>query len=378
MAIRYFTNSTARTLITIIVVLIAVSLVYSTTAFTFQARKKIESTVELTGADLVVVPHGTKNTFEDTLLVGKPSSMYMDASVYDRILDIDHVKQATPQLYAVSLSSALACCGLPDTQVVGIDPGTDFIISRLLPAGLTLDNGECITGFTVIGDVGQTLPFFGKNFRIKYRLPYTGTLLDYVVIVRMDDLRNALSSSPYLHRDFSGLVSAIFIMVDDPKYIDYVAMKIQKLGVDVITRDSITLSAFKVLERTSRSLTLYTGMAFALSAVAISGVLISGVESRKKEIGLMKALGLKDPLIFRIFIYESAILTISGWISGTLAGSVILKVISKTGTIGAYAHTPVLIPIIAGLIASALISLIPGIYSILLSRRIEPSGVIRN
>ncbi len=380
-ALRYFTNNTAKTVITVFVVAMAVSMVYSTTAFSLQSRKNIEKVINFTGADMVVVPHGTKNAFENTLLLGKPSSMYMDEGIYDRILRIDHVQVASPQLYAVSLSETLACCGLPDTQIVGIDPGTDFIVSRFLPEGFRLENGECITGFTVVGDVGQTLPFFGKNFRIRYRLPYTNTLLDYVVIVRIDDLRKALSTHKFSDKDYAGLISAIFIKVDDPKYIDYVAMKLHKMGlVDVVTKDSITSSAFRILEKTSESLKLYTGMTLILSAVAISGVLISGVDARKKEIALLKALGIKDSQIFRIFIYESAILTVSGWLPGMILGSVILRALSQGSTIGQVIYTDdvIFMSILGGLMTSALISLIPGIYSLVISRKINPSGVIRN
>lgn len=60
-------------------------------------------------------------------------------------------------------------------------------------------------------------------------------------------------------------------------------------------------------------------IAIIASIFGIVNVMAVSVLERKKEIGILKALGAKDGSIFGLFLTESALLGVLGWVIGTLA-----------------------------------------------------------
>jgi putative ABC transport system permease protein len=63
---------------------------------------------------------------------------------------------------------------------------------------------------------------------------------------------------------------------------------------------------------------LFGLIALIASIFGIVNVMTISVLERKKEIGILKSLGARDGDIFRIFLFESSVLGLLGWLWGTL------------------------------------------------------------
>ncbi|MGW8161441.1 MAG: ABC transporter permease, partial [Desulfobulbales bacterium] len=100
------------------------------------------------GADILVVPAAKEEAARTALLAGKPTSFYMDRVVYDKVLKVEGVQKASPQLFIEP--SSFTCCFSVDVFLVAFDPKTDFTIRPWLQKNLRapLANDEVIAGRT--------------------------------------------------------------------------------------------------------------------------------------------------------------------------------------------------------------------------------------
>lgn len=111
---------------------------------------------------------------------------------------------------------------------------------------------------------------------------------------------------------------------------------------------------------------------FFLASIAIINTMIMALYERKKEIGMMKSLGLRSEKIFLIFFFETAIIGLIGTLMGIILGSSITFVFSKVGFDYSAALKDIQIPIVpviypALTITNVLIGFILGILTSSLS-----------
>ena len=68
-------------------------------------------------------------------------------------------------------------------------------------------------------------------------------------------------------------------------------------------------------------------VALAIAALGIANALLAAVRERRREIGVMKAIGARDKDVMRTFLIEAGFLGLLGGIAGTVIGVVIFIVI---------------------------------------------------
>ena len=103
-----------------------------------------------------------------------------------------------------------------------------------------------------------------------------------------------------------------------------------------------------VLTRIEGLMLLVTLAALLASALAVSAAMTTAMLQRRREVGLMKALGAGNPAIAAVFLAESAILALLGGSVGLLAGMAMARQIGLT-VFGSSIHfDPVLLPLVLG------------------------------
>ncbi|HCP17190.1 MAG: FtsX-like permease family protein [bacterium] len=78
-------------------------------------------------------------------------------------------------------------------------------------------------------------------------------------------------------------------------------------------------------------MTLVFMVMFFLASIAIINTMVMSLYERKKEIGMMKSLGLKSEKVFFIFFMETTIIGFIGTLLGVLFGVILTYVFSKVG-----------------------------------------------
>jgi ABC-type antimicrobial peptide transport system permease subunit len=116
---------------------------------------------------------------------------------------------------------------------------------------------------------------------------------------------------------------------------------------------------------------LIAAISFLIAGFATADVLLMGVIERKREIGVLKATGWRDRLVFQLFLWEAVGLAASAGILGWLVGSFVLLVafqVSVLAILGLLVPT-LLIPVMVALGAA--------LYPARQAARIPPSEAMR-
>jgi putative ABC transport system permease protein len=83
----------------------------SGTVVSTSLRKGMKNMQQRLGADIMLVPKGSKEKAENMLLEGSRSTFYFDDSVYEKVESINGISQVTSQCFLKSLSAD--CCSGP-------------------------------------------------------------------------------------------------------------------------------------------------------------------------------------------------------------------------------------------------------------------------
>ncbi len=282
------------------------------------------------GADLMVVPEGEASQSETVILTGQPSTFFFNSSILSSVQGIQGVEAASGQVYIATLKDA-PCCSLP-VQLIGFDPATDFTISPWLnnELGRPLNHDEVIVGNRIIGDIGSSLKFYGHNFTIAGRLEPTGMGIDVSVFIRADDAYTmaeqsaAVGAAPLsLQR---GQISAVLVRVDKSTDPSTVASRIQAQipGTQVVTSNALIARITSQLASASQLLYVTTAAVAVVSVPLVAVISTMAAGERRREIGLLRAMGATRGFIFRIIFSEGVLLAAVGGLIGIGGSAVIL------------------------------------------------------
>lgn len=124
-------------------------------------------------------------------------------------------------------------------------------------------------------------------------------------------------------------------------------------------------------------------VALAIAALGIANALLAAIRERRREIGVLKALGARDRDVLRIFLLEATALGVVGGVAGTALGIAMAAAISANtnaylhseGLAGVALSVPWLLP--AGAVAgSAIVSLVAGVIPALRAARLPARAAV--
>jgi len=283
---------------------------------------------------------------------------------------------------------------------VGINPDTDFTIKPWMEEHLAdgrLKDNEIILGSNAhvfmgksesfVGDVEH---FYGQQFTVVGILEPTGIGLDDSGFVTLDSVYEMARQSDYRavkKLDITGdQISALMVNVDSDADRGDVATQIEVeiAGVAVVTsRELMSSSVARQLESLKPGL-LLIGAGFWVIAVLMIGALFSSiVNERRRELGLLQAVGATRRFIFRLVMLEAVQLTVIGGIAGLATGAVLtvtLKgvVASSMGIAYLWPGTGYIAMFVVGyLVMSVLTGIVAALYPAVIASRLEPYQAIR-
>ncbi|HWI65978.1 MAG TPA: FtsX-like permease family protein [Symbiobacteriaceae bacterium] len=278
------------------------------------------------GADLMVVPAGSLSSTHKALVVGEPVAFYMDGAVTEQVRAVPGVKAVSPQVYVETLASSACCTGR--IFLVGFDPATDFTVQPWLDTklGRTLTHDEILLGNHVLVLPGDTMKFYGSDFRVVDRLEPSGMGMDETVFLPAAAIPLMAAASvtkaeqPLVVKP--GEISSVMVRVGDPDQAETVARAIEAKipGVQALTAGAITRGVTRDLSGLMTWLLPVAGGALLVS-ILLFLVLFSAIAAeRSREIGLLRALGATERQALASLVGEAAMLGTLGGAAGTGAG----------------------------------------------------------
>ena len=118
-------------------------------------------------------------------------------------------------------------------------------------------------------------------------------------------------------------------------------------------------------------------IALVIASLGIANALLAAVRERRREIGVLKAIGARDVDILRIFLLEAGVLGLLGGLLGTIAGygvavlvaSVVSGYLRGQGLVGVSASVPGYV-VAGGILGSGVLALVAGIIPALRAARL--------
>jgi putative ABC transport system permease protein len=179
---------------------------------------------------------------------------------------------------------------------------------------------------------------------------------------------------------------ALIVHVAKSKAVEQVEEDIKKQGFNtfsILDASKGITRFFKVLDM---FLLIFGSMALAVASLGIINTLVTAIMERRREIGIMKALGASDGDVKRIFFFEAGSLGLLGGALGTGLGWTIGKLINLGANVWLqrqdvqpekFWYVPPWLVILA-LVFSILVSLIAGLYPASRAARLNPVEALRH
>jgi putative ABC transport system permease protein len=321
---RNVVGSTFRSWIVFLCAALMAGFAVSTTLVSGGAETSLRLALERLGADVVVVPAGSMDRVEHALLMGQPAITWMPRSNVDRVAAIPGVAQVSPQLFLATLRGA-TCCSVPEMFVIAYEPETDFTLrpwlERHLEDGLRL--GEAVGGSFVYVPADQdNILVYGYGVTLKGNLEQTGTGLDQSMFFTFETAYEIARLSPQQAVQVLDIppdsVSAILVRVQPGSDPLRVAQQIQAdvPGVSAMASNHLFRAQRDQMLGLFRSIAALLGVTWVL-AVALVGLVFSiAVHERRRQIGVLRALGATQVTVLQSLLAEGGLLALTGGLAG--------------------------------------------------------------
>ncbi len=284
------------------------------------AATSLELASDRLGADIVVVPEGAEAKMEGALMMGVPAQFWMPKANVAKLATIPGVEAVSPQVYLATLTGA-ACCSVSDMFMIAYDPHSDFTIRPWLRQELSdgLRLGEVVGGAHISATEGKRgIRVYNYLVSLKTNIEPTGTGLDQSLFFTVDTARDiARISQTQAEKPLTlpaDQVSAVLVKLKPGSDPHLAAIQILRSVPDVVPIESANLfqSSRKQLTSLLSTVVLMLGLTWVLSVAFIGLVFSMAANERRRELGVLRALGATRWFIFESLLAEAGLLAFCG------------------------------------------------------------------
>ena len=286
---------------------------------------------ERLGADAILMPKYSNAKGDDLLFTAMPENIYMPIEVVEQAKQLEGVAAMSPQFYCQTL--ALGCCDPgEEARIIGYDPETDFILKPYLDEEHQngMSETEVIVGNAYEDEdlVGMNYMILGRIFKVVSVLQPTGTGMDSTFFMDWRVAQDMCLESEVLReswtkRDPHDYVSVIMIKFQEGVDPNAFVRQVEESGMEakcLLTGDTIS-DLQSQLEVTMKVMFALWAASLLIAVLSLVGRFNALAKERKKEIGLLRAIGLKKGQVFSLIIGETCTMALMG---GALGSAVAL------------------------------------------------------
>ncbi len=282
---------------------------------------------ERLGADAILIPKYASTEGSDLLFTAIPENIYMPVETIEQAKSLEGVAAMTPQFYCQTL--ALGCCDPgEEARIIGYESETDFILKPYLDEASQngINAEQLIVGRNFEDDdlVGYNYMILGKMFKVVSMLQPTGTGMDSTIFMDWHTAQDMCLESEVLRQDWTDKDPQDFISVIMIKFAEGVdpqafVKQVEQSGMEakcILTGDTIS-SLQSQLEVTMQVMFALWIASLLIAVLSLVGRFNALANDRKKEIGLLRAIGLKKGQVFMLIIGETCTMALMGGILGS-------------------------------------------------------------
>jgi putative ABC transport system permease protein len=215
--------------------------------------------------------------------------------------------------------------GSTPAMVVGIDPQEEIKIKTWWKVNRGQYLGQkdqallgAVAAQILKLNVGDIIPIDGTNVTVSGILEETGSNDDYQIFVPLETLQKASGRE--------GLVSSVDIRaLCNACPVEIIADGINKdiPGVRAVAVKQIAATEMGMMEKMRKFMLTLAGITLAVGLFGVVNTMMTSVNERIKDIGIMRAVGASQAQIVKTFVYEAIIIGIVGGVLGYLVGTLL-------------------------------------------------------
>lgn len=323
-----FSRKLFRNIVLVIAVSLLVALLVFALLFKHAVQEDLDQATKRLGADIVIVPSKAKSMAEEFILESKEKIFYMDKDIYEQIKDMEEISASTYHVYLNTLDSG--CCSIIEGQIIAFDQDKDFVIKPWMQNAPPLKKGEVYVGNYVWEYLGliDTMALFGNEIKMVDHLEVTGTGLDHGLFMRLEDLDDITDEALGIYK--RGQISIIFLKIKQGYDIERVVGKIRDINprIGIMTRGNIGADVRTTLRDIVRVFTI-TILISSLLAILLAWSTFSALANeRRREVGILRALGAQKSHIVSLFISEAFFISFIGAGLGIFIGHYLIYILA--------------------------------------------------
>ncbi|MFO0879476.1 MAG: ABC transporter permease [Gemmataceae bacterium] len=329
LAVQQLGHRPSRAFLLALAVMLGGAALFLAVALHLAVRHSLDTSLNRMGADLMLVPRQTIVHLTPALLTVEPTPHTLPTSLLTEIEQFPGVEAVSPQRY---LAIPVSARSHEPLDLVAFDPARDFTVLPWIVEGPPGDPGR---GGVLVGgrrseQVGETLVLFGRSFPVRGRLALTGVgpfeRAVFVTFETLDDLRQAAasSSSPVSLPDDAGY-SALLVRLRvgaTPEQFRFAAARLS--DAQVIAGNSLTTAVRQGLQTLLHGAVIFAGLGLVAVTLMVAALYTGLLAERRRELGLLVAVGMRPGQLLRIILAEAALTTAAGAVGGVLLGAALL------------------------------------------------------
>ncbi|UCF84082.1 MAG: ABC transporter permease [Desulfobacteraceae bacterium] len=338
---------------------------------------EIRKQADVLGAHLVVTPRGWCAYEQISVLTGETLPEAIPNEEVERITAIQGI-QAIPYL---TQRTAISNQPVPVVGILPL-PMKGFKNWKLDVGQYLLNEENVVIGSGIAKqfelEPGEVLTIRGKGFYVSGVLEEAGNRDDLAIYMDLPTAQKVYAVGEK--------VSFVSVKVDDITQIDKYILEIQEAAnVAVVSDKQLLRSVLAIVGTVGSSLQIIAAVAILAACFGIANTMMTAVYERRREIGILEALGAKRRKIFFLFLYESAFYGLLGGIVGIAAGFVFSYFAAPyigqnefTAFLGSEQSVRIFSPVIMlkALIFSILVASLTGAFPARLASKLSPVEAI--
>lgn len=376
---KNITRRRGRFLFTLLGITIGIASFVTFMALGGSLKDEIHRETKALGANLIVVPKGSCGYEQLSILTGDQMPTNISAA------EIAAIRGIAGLTVVPFLAQQTAINNKPVT-VSGIEPAATLPFKRWqVGEGAYFskpDEAGVVVGITAARQFqlkpGSLVTVRGEKLPVLGILGETGGRDDATLFLSLPVAQRLFKSADK--------VSYAAIRVDDLARTDAYIEKIREAtGLGVVSDKQMLNSVLGIVGTVNVTLQLIAAVSVLAAAFGIINTMMTATYERKREIGILQALGARRRTIFLLFMLESGFYGVLGGIAGVVAGMataiLVTPYISQNSVTsfvkGSGSGAMIDLQVVAGsILFSAVVAIIAGIYPAWRAARLTPVEAI--
>jgi putative ABC transport system permease protein len=255
--------------------------------------------------------------------------------------------------------------------------GTDIQTAALKHWDLTTFEGAVVGSKAAadlklaVGDSIQISLYAPITIQVAKVLPVTGGRDDTFVFLPLAEAQRVLA--------LQGKISAVLVRTADVSRVSETRSTLgHMMGVQAVPPNEVFDTLVGILATVRQTMILIAGIAIAVGVFTTMNTMIMSVQERRRDIGLLRAVGATRREVFNLFLYESVTVSAVGGLVGLAAGYLATLLLPRASGLGLEALPQYSLAFVGICLAVAVaVGTVAAVYPAMLATRVQPIRALR-